>query len=203
MRFSEKLKPEDLQFLVVLGDGKYERRILRYILPKFDGRNVTLSIPSLPRGVMTAKKTGLAVLESLITLLNLRYSFNRVIFLVDREHISGMDEIDEWLKEHGCVIDSRVMLNSNKGAAIYHITHGDHEFELYVALAGRHKCIEEELFELAGRVYGKSFDKRRIKSPRFIKRLIEKAGAEDIKKCLRNLSIILQKIEEEYRDQRI
>ena len=187
---SEIFRGDESEILVIIGDGKYEERILRYISLKFNGRGMVLVIPRLP----IPKKTGLAALEGLVTILHTGYHLKAALFIVDREHISDIGEIDDKLHSMGCDIKSHEILLKDK-ALIYDLLHGSHEVRLYVVIAGEVKCINEEVAKLAYRIYGKMFSEEDIKRVK-LKELMRKADTDHIKESLKGLSTILQKIEQ-------
>jgi len=69
------------------GDGTDEFHILRAVAEKYNGAR-SLWFPKSPLG----KKTGLAVLDSINTVIDINLKIGTFLFLIDREHIvQGMN----------------------------------------------------------------------------------------------------------------
>ena len=192
MRTSTTFKGGKSEILVILGDGRYEERILTYISPKFDDENVVLAIPSLP----LPRKTGLAMLEGLVSILHAGYRLQAALFIIDKEHVPDIGRIEDKLRSMGCHIRSHEILLDGKGL-IYDLLHGVHEVRLYVVIAGEATCMNEEVAKLATKIYRKEFSKEDAKRVKF-KELIRRAGMDAIKESLKGLSTILQRIKREY-----
>ena len=191
MQVSSKLEAEGQQVAVILGNGKYDQKVLRAVAPKFNGKDINLAITSVPLPV----KRGLSALEGLISLLDLEYRVEKALYLVDKEHVASIEEIKERLRFHGCDVESSKKSLNDK-AAIFDFTRGSRRVKLYAAIAGTTKSIDEEMTCLARKVYGKQFELSEVKGIN-LRRLMRKVNKKTIRAALKGLGFILQSIEGE------
>lgn len=105
----------------------------------------------------TGKKTGLAALEGLVTMLDKGYRVAKALFIVDKEHVTSFDEIKRKLGEHGFEIRGYSELGDKAG--FLELDRGSNKVELYVVIAGDIKNMEEEVRKLASRVYGREVER--------------------------------------------
>jgi hypothetical protein len=158
MRVSENVgeSTEPWSF-VGTGDGTDEFHILRAVAEKYDGAR-TLWFPKSPLG----KKTGLTVLDSINTVINISPGISTFLFLIDREHISqGMkrrfrdkldnDDIkgmieDRLSNKHIKII--KINDNTPEGAFMIKGKLGSRILQIYVIIQGINLKIEEEISKL-------------------------------------------------------
>ena len=189
------LRPDEEQILVIIGDGR-ERYLLEDIAQKFNGKALTLALVSKP--LIDEGKKGKAALEGLPSLLHVSYRVEKVLFLIDREHVESKTEIEEELKKYGFIINNSQELAEN--AWLVEATHGAKTVRIYVAVAGKTKSMNEELEELAKIQATKKGHKvtdikYMLRSTANIRRLIKSANREDLEKSLKALSYILGYLE--------
>jgi len=139
------------------GDGTDEFHILRAVAEKYNGA-CSLWFPKSPLG----KKTGLAVLDSINTVIDINSKIGTFLFLIDREHIvQGMnrrsrDKLDNsYIK--GMIEDKlsnkhikiiKIDDNTPDGAFIINGKLGSHVLQIYVIIQGIDLKIEEEISKL-------------------------------------------------------
>ena len=186
MRFSE-IYSDERDVAVILGDGTYDRKVVRNLAEKFDGGDLSLAEPFLPSIYMVKK--GLSALEGLIWLLHKGYRIRRALYLVDREHIKSFDEIENELKTMGCEVICFELLSEDR-AGVFSFRHGSREVRLYVAVAGIRCNLEEEIDELIRRVFGGASSRMSVKA---IFRSI--SDIRIIKETVKGLSCVLQALE--------
>lgn len=158
MRVSENVgeSAEPWSF-VGTGDGTDEFHILRAVAEKYNG-TCSLWFPKSPLG----KKTGLTVLDSINTVININPKISTFLFLIDREHIvQGMNRRSKDKLDNSGIkgmIEDRL---SNKhikiiktddtvpeGAFIIKGELGSHILQIYVLIQGIDLKIEEEISKL-------------------------------------------------------
>ena len=159
MRVSENVgeSAEPWSF-VGTGDGTDEFHILRAVAEKYNG-TCTLWFPQAPP---IHKKTGLTVLDSINTVIDINPKISTFLFLIDREHIvqgmnrrsgdkldnsdiKGMIE-DRLSNKHIKII--KIDDNAPEGAFIIKGKLGSHVLQIYVIIQGIDLKIEEEISKL-------------------------------------------------------
>lgn len=159
MRVSENVgeSTEPWSF-VGTGDGTDEFHILRAVAEKYNG-TCTLWFPQAPP---IHKKTGLTVLDSINTVIDINPKISTFLFLIDREHIvqgmnrrsgdkldnsdiKGMIE-DRLSNKHIKII--KIDDNAPEGAFIIKGKLGSHVLQIYVIIQGIDLKIEEEISKL-------------------------------------------------------
>ncbi|MEM2174311.1 MAG: hypothetical protein QXI58_01610 [Candidatus Micrarchaeia archaeon] len=188
MEVSSIFKQNGEQVLVIIGNGTYEKKLLHALAPKFNGIRASLVITSLP----ISKKTGLAALEGLASILTRGYYVEKALFIIDKEHINDFNDIKSRLGEYGFMIEEYKELTQK--VALFDLSRGINKVKLYAVITGDVKCINEEIAKLASQVYGKEVKPRNVKHIK-IKELLSKATLEAIKKSLEGLAFVLQYIE--------
>ncbi len=140
------------------GDGTDEFHILRAVAEKYDG-TCTLWFPQAPP---IHKKTGLTVLDSINTVIDINPKISTFLFLIDREHIvqginrrsgdkldnsdiKGMIE-DRLSNKHIKII--KMEDNTPDGAFIIKGKLGSRVLQIYVIIQGIDLKIEEEISKL-------------------------------------------------------
>ena len=188
MKFSQIFKPSDSHVLLIIGDGLREEKLIRCITPKFDGGKCILSMPGLP-GHFRVRK-GVSALEGLIHTL-MRCKVDKALYIVDKEHVTNPDEVNRWLKQHGCKVEEHGRIR--EGVGWLRFTYGPRKIKLYIVIAGHRKSMDEEIEKLAGEVYDKEIKPENVKSLN-IKQMLKKANIKVIKKYL-GLASALQDLE--------
>jgi hypothetical protein len=194
MKLTQLFEYGDRQVLIIIGDGTFEEKLLRALAPKFNGMKYSLALSLTPVG----KRTGLAALQGLVLTLDKGYKVTKALFIVDKEHVTGFDDIKGKLEEHGFKIEGCKRLGNK--AELLRLSRGSSEVDLYVVIAGCTKNIEEEVMKLAGKVYGKKIE--RPEDIGGIKALIEEADVPTIKETLEGIASALQDIERQKSDAR-
>lgn len=198
MEFSETLKPTGEQIFVILGDGLFEEKLLRRMVPIFNGKKRQLAVTKLPiieRTKRYIKKTGLAALEALSCALHLGYKIELALFLVDREHVDEEDsriKIEEELIKWGFKVEE--FSRPRAEVLVFGLRHGVDRVRLYVAVAGREKNIEEEVAQLCAEVYREEIRPAAIKRIK-LKELFRRADRASIRKSFRGLAYILEALD--------
>ncbi len=140
------------------GDGTDEFHILRAVAERYDG-TCTLWFPQAPP---IHKKTGLTVLDSINTVIDINPKISTFLFLIDREHIvQGMnrrsgDKLDNsdikgmigdrLSNKHIKII--KMDYNTPEGAFIIKGKLGSRVLQIYVIIQGIDLKIEEEISKL-------------------------------------------------------
>jgi len=159
MRVSENVggSSEPWSF-VGTGDGTDEFHIFRAVAERYNG-TCSLWFPQAPP---IHKKTGLTVLDSINTVININPKISTFLFLIDREHIvrgmnrrsggkldnsdiKGMIE-DRLSNKHIKII--KIDGNTPEGAFIIKGKLDSHVLQIYVIIQGIDLKIEEEISKL-------------------------------------------------------
>ena len=175
----------DSQVLLVIGDGSSEEKVLRWAAPLFNGGTISIAYPSPPP--IGAKLTGLSALETLVKLLNGGLDVKHTLFVLDREHLSSLSDLERWLVNHGFSIEWKEEDREGRAAKL-RLARGHRVLNLYVAIMGKNRCLEEEVEEFNSRMLG-------VKDRRLRREAFEKARRRDIEACFRGLSWALNAIE--------
>ena len=182
MRVTSTYTDSRRQALLILGDGSRDRLVLLHAFSKLDGERFELVHPEPPIG---PKRTGLSALEALAIAVD-KLKVEASVFVIDREHVEGPEEVERALKAYG--FEVRGLRPIGDRAFKLDLTRGDKAVKLYVAIAGRTKCMEEDLEELAN-MYGVACHRAHE-----VKELFRRASRKDVAKAFDYLAAIVEDI---------
>ena len=177
MRVSNELnKLSDICFFVGTGNGTDEFYILKAIAEKYNGK-LTLWFPKSPP---MGRKTGLAVLDSINTIVNKYSKICDFLFLIDREYIGqdmkkkNRDKLNnEYIKKmiEKQLLNKHLQIheidnNTPNGTFIIKGNLGPHILRIYIIVNGIDLKIEEEISKLIELEKGRIIlpEKNKIKS---------------------------------------
>ena len=173
------------QALLILGDGPRDRLILLHALNKLDGELIELVHPEPPIG---PRRTGLSALEALAVALD-KLKIEVAVFIVDREHVGGLRDVEQALKSYGFTV--RELKPIGDRAFKLDLVRGARAVRLYVGVAGRARCMDEDLGELASR-YG--VECRRAHE---VRELFRRASRGDVARSFSYLASIVDGLKED------
>jgi len=172
MNFSLSFEGGKNQILLILGNGIKDLKVVRWLTQKFNGTQCSIAFPESALKEIQKTKRGLVALEKLIYLLG-KHNIEKALFVVDREHIPDFNSIKKWVQEHGCTINEEESLG-NKASSLY-LTHGFKRFNLYIAIAGEEKSLDEEVQKLFELKCGKA----KISYDNKLKEIIKEASKDE------------------------
>ena len=138
------IEHEQNSFMILIGNGKTEKRIIPKLCPHFNGNNLFIWNPSKP--ILNPPGMGFKILEKIKTHISYHKKF---IIVVDKEHLYG-NKLDVYLK--GKLKEVKIKMNSKlklteEGIFIEGRLMGM-EIIIYIIVMGTTKFIEECLSEL-------------------------------------------------------
>ncbi|WP_048055516.1 hypothetical protein [Methanotorris igneus] len=187
MLVSEESKDNFIAF-VITGNGRWEQVILKSIAKRYNGRDKVLYFPKSP--FKHSRKTGLSCLDILRLekeKLNIIKKCGKLLVLIDKEHISSVDDITKKLESLRVFEDFEMENNGDIVKIIGNL--GNREIVIHIVIFGKEKCIEEDVSELIKLEFGENIypDKNAIKDFLKSKGLKRKDLIEDAK--IENLEI--------------
>jgi hypothetical protein len=199
MELVEELKDTKTIVWVLTGNGPTEFKALKGTARKYDGGKKVLYFPRRPG---YHHGSGLSVLKVIKIYVD-KYKVKNFFFLVDREHIEMEAKVDDKLKEFGIEVNNVQKFSANEEEALYiEGTIGVHDFDLWVAVIGREKCIEEDIAHLIQTKFGEKVEpsKEGVKSALKkhsidVEQLMARASIEKIKHSFPALHMVLSHLE--------
>ena len=218
MRVSENIDESTEPWSFVgTGDGTDEFHILRAVAEKYAG-TCTLWFPKSPLG----KKTGLTVLDSINTVINISPKISTFLFLIDREHIGqemrrkARDRLDNndikgeikkrLLNKHIKILT--IDDNTPEGAFMIKGKLGSRILQIYVIIQGIDLKMEEEISKLIELEKAITIPSEKEHIRNFFKeifhrksiglgaaKLIAEASKNNLEKSFTGLTFILSEIE--------
>jgi len=193
----EKSKNKNI-FLIMIGDGRTEIKILPLIFERYNGKNLISFCPWSPT---LQPGAGFGILRALPLLSEGLQNF---IIILDKEHLNNKKLskiIKKKLEEINAIYENGFIKNLGEGALKVQCKIVENEINLFIAVNGSQKRIEECLskliqFETKIRVRSSKEIWKDIKNNNLnINKIIENAAIENIKKSFPNLNAILELIE--------
>jgi len=188
---------------VITGDGRWEQVILKSIAKRYNGKDKVLYFPKSP--FKSLKKTGLSCLDILRLekeKLNIVKKCGKLLVLVDKEHVSNVEDIAKKLESLEVFEDFKMENNEDIVKIIGNL--GNREIIIHIVIFGKEKCIEEDVSELIKLEFGENInpDKNAIKDflkSKGLKRkdLIENAKIENLEIAFNPLIRVIKFLEGE------
>jgi len=203
MKLVEELeKPVKLIIGVLTGNGRREHRILKAIAKKYDGSEKLLYFPRRPGYLPGAKLSVLRVVKVYVS----RYKINNFLCLIDKEHFTGTDiekEVEEKIREFGIEVTQIQRFNANTENAIYlNGIVGTRNFTLWMIIAGKEKCMEENLAKLIEIKFGEKIEPTKSNITEALRKhdmdtekLLASASIEQLKQSFPALNFVLSRLE--------
>jgi len=203
MKLVEELKkPVKLIIGVLTGNGRREHRILKAIAKKYDGSKKLLYFPRRPGYLPGAKLSVLRVVKVYVS----RYKINNFLCLIDKEHFTGTDiekEVEEKIREFGIEVTQIQRFNANTENAIYlNGIVGTRNFTLWMIIAGKEKCMEENLAKLIEIKFGEKIEPTKSNITEALRKhdmdtekLLASASIEQLKQSFPALNFVLSRLE--------
>ena len=203
MELVEELKkPAKLIIGVLTGNGRREYRMLRAITKKYDGSEKLLYFPRRPGYLPGAKLSVLQVVKVYVS----KYKINNFLCIIDKEHFTETDiekEVKEKIREFGIEVTQIQMFDANTENAIYlNGTVGPHNFILWMVIAGKEKCIEEDLAKLIEIKFGDKIEPTKSNIIKALRRynvdtekLMASASIEQLRQSFPALDFVLSRLE--------
>ena len=203
MKLVEELKkPVKLIIGVLTGNGRREYRILKAIAKKYDGREKLLYFPRRPGYLPGAKFSVLRVVKVYVS----RYKINNFLCLIDKEHFTGTDiekEVEEKIREFGIEVTQIQRFNANTENAIYlNGIVGTRNFTLWMIIAGKEKCMEENLAKLIEIKFGEKIEPTKSNITEALRKhdmdtekLLASVSIEQLKQSFPALNFVLSRLE--------
>jgi hypothetical protein len=194
MQYSEDFFPKERYAHVLTGDGRTERRILRAMCSKFDGRTLTLFFPSPPKSGGTGLRNLVKGAKLVMTGRQPLYA----LLLLDREFI-GTPRLQDVCLEFGIRVD---VMEDNESFTEADFVAGNQRAHVYMAISGTTRNIEEDVSTLIKEVRGDIVEgsKDEIRSylnhhDMSLESLIEEANLGDLERAFVGLTRALHRIE--------
>ena len=203
MKLVEELKkPVKLIIGVLTGNGRREYRILKAIAKKYDGSEKLLYFPRRPGYLPGAKLSVLRVVKVYVS----RYKINNFLCLIDKEHFTGTDiekEVEEKIREFGIEVTQIQRFNVNTENAIYlNGIVGTRNFTLWMIIAGKEKCMEENLAKLIEIKFGEKIAPTKSNITKALRKhdvdtekLLASVSIEQLKQSFPALNFVLSRLE--------
>jgi len=203
MKLVEELKkPVKLIIGVLTGNGRREYRILKAIAKKYDGNEKLLYFPRRPGYLPGAKLSVLRVVKVYVS----RYKINNFLCLIDKEHFTGTDiekEVEEKIREFGIEVTQIQRFNANAENAIYlNGIVGTRNFTLWMIIAGKEKCMEENLAKLIEIKFGEKIEPTKSNITEALRKhdmdtekLLASVSIEQLKQSFPALNFVLSRLE--------
>jgi len=203
MKLVEELKkPVKLIIGVLTGNGRREHRILKAIAKKYDGSEKLLYFPRRPGYLPGAKLSVLRVVKVYVS----RYKINNFLCLIDKEHFTGTDiekEVEEKIREFGIEVTQIQRFNANTENAIYlNGIVGTRNFTLWMIIAGKEKCMEENLAKLIEIKFGEKIEPTKSNITEALRKhdmdtekLLASVSIEQLKQSFPALNFVLSRLE--------
>ena len=203
MKLVEELKkPVKLIIGVLTGNGRREYRILKAIAKKYDGSEKLLYFPRRPGYLPGAKLSVLRVVKVYVS----RYKINNFLCLIDKEHFTGTDiekEVKEKIREFGIEVTQIQRFNVNTENAIYlNGIVGTRNFTLWMIIAGKEKCMEENLAKLIEIKFGEKIEPTKSNITEALRKhdmdtekLLASVSIEQLKQSFPALNFVLSRLE--------
>ena len=203
MKLVEELKkPVKLIIGVLTGNGRREHRILKAIAKKYDGSEKLLYFPRRPGYLPGAKLSVLRVVKVYVS----RYKINNFLCLIDKEHFMGTDiekEVEEKIREFGIEVTQIQRFNANTENAIYlNGIVGTRNFTLWMIIAGKEKCMEENLAKLIEIKFGEKIEPTKSNITEALRKhdmdaekLLASVSIEQLKQSFPALNFVLSRLE--------
>jgi len=203
MKLVEELKkPVKLIIGVLTGNGRREYRILKAIAKKYDGSEKLLYFPRRPGYLPGAKLSVLRVVKVYVS----RYKINNFLCLIDKEHFTGTDiekEVEEKIREFGIEVTQIQRFNANTENAIYlNGIVGTRNFTLWMIIAGKEKCMEENLAKLIEIKFGEKIEPTKSNITEALRKhdmdtekLLASVSIEQLKQSFPALNFVLSRLE--------
>jgi hypothetical protein len=179
-----------VQGYVIFGNGQRDERIFGAISSKFNDK-ISLSSPLL------SHETGLsAAFKSIAKLAELVSSSFKYIIVIDREH---MDEsrLKSFASEHGFELQSLRKLGGF--AYLLKVKRGGRVADIYIAVSGFKKNIEENVAKLIEKCYGENVEPSKEAIKEWLRRrnqterdLIEKASKEVLEESFPGIVAVIK-----------
>lgn len=212
MKLVKESKGISPEWVIISGDGCRDFNVLKRISQEFDGETRVLWFPKKS----ITRRSGLSALDSIKTLAS-KYGLESVIYIVDGEHINGepVSEIQEYLQSIAIQSDA---FQPIQNAHLVNCSFGSHHIILYCIIAGPETFIEEGIVHLIELILRVSIDLsgertaewREVKKSEInrtlrdrglnIKKLLQRAGRNQLMQAFPSIYAVLRHIEENYRN---
>lgn len=164
----------------LIGDGGRELRIFRIAAEKYNHSKI-VKIPKLRPSQRTTGVRGLDAVIRELALLLPETAVTTYIILIDREHVSNIEQLRRKLEEYGFAVPNYEVLHD--GCWKVRVEKGTKGAIVYVAVFGFEK-IEEHLAELIRLLYNEQVEPKKDAVNRWLKQ--HKLKDEDlVKEALR------------------
>jgi hypothetical protein len=142
---------------VLTGDGVTDEKVLGALCEKYDHSFVLAAA-----GAPLRRSTGLAVVDSLAFLFEkiVRERIT-VLVLLDREHLTGVEDFVNRLRERGFRVVSEERCG-HEGCLLVTVERGGKRGVVVLSVQGREKCIEEDLAELVRLIAGERVEPEEV-----------------------------------------
>lgn len=144
MKYTERLEHEKPHYIVITGDGLFDRRIIRGFCKKYRNDDILIWIPS--EGHL--KKTGISSLDALKVIPG-TYKINSIICILDGDSFKKTPKRVVQIKSH---LDS-IAINIDKierikDSYLIQCSYANYKFLLYLIISGPETFIEENIIHL-------------------------------------------------------
>ncbi len=141
----------------LIGDGGRELRILIFKIAaeKYNHSRI-VKIPELRPLQRTTGVRGLDAVIRELALLLPKTAVTTYIILIDREHVSNIEQLRRKLEEYGFAVQNYEVLH--EGCWKVRVERGTKGAIVYVVIFGFKKCIEEHLVELIHLLYNEQIE---------------------------------------------
>lgn len=150
----------EVQAHLIIGNGQMDERIFGTIASKFD-HSMTISNP------LSAHETGLSAAFKAIAKLVERVKPLNYLIVIDKEHMEKEGDPKKLLGEYGFELQGFTKIN--EFAYKIKAKRGDRVANIYIALNGFEKCIEESIVKLIEKLYGEKVEPSKEAIRRWLK----------------------------------
>jgi len=177
----------------IIGDGGRERRILAAAAEKYDhGKVIRIPVMPIYRG-----GTGLTPAVRKLAILLSKTVVATYVMLMDREHVSSVEQVERALAEHGFATLKAERLH--EGCWRVEVERGGRRATVYVVVLGREKCVEEDLASLIQARFGEPVEGEKRAVDSWLRRrglkdgdVVREASREEFRKAFPQLAAALE-----------
>jgi len=194
MRVSEGEATPKVHAYILTGNGSRDIRVVKATAEKYDHSKV-LKVPQTP-----LKGTGLAsVAKAVATLMSKRVGVSRYLIVIDREHVKSFKEVMKKFTEYGLEVKSTEELA--EWSWVLKVRRGSREADVYVAVLGVRRRIEENLAKLIELTCGEKVEGSKKAVGKWLRKnkledtdLVRKASKQQVEEALPTLTKALKEL---------
>lgn len=170
MRVVESETTHSVHAYVITGNGSRDLRVLKVSAEKYN-HSKTLKVPQTP----IKRETGLtALIRTIATLADKPIQVSKYLAIIDKEHVNSLQDVIDELNRFGFKVTSVEELVT--WLWLLSVRRGPKNLNIYFAVLGTRKRIEENLAKLIELTYGEKVPG----SKEAVNKWLKEHGLEDI-----------------------